>query len=564
MKPQNHAHEDRLLDFVYGELPPLEARAVQSHLEGCTRCSELLAGISGVRTTMAQLPVEPAPDAGLESLLAYAQQAARNAAAGPAPKPTWWRRWLVPAMGVTAVGLFGIVSVTVNKAVDLKEEVATQSVQKSAEATAPASPAPSPAPSPEESYREAGATRAPVALPPAAMQKVAPQAQRVPPTSVAEATGALGAARDQEEERGALQGMTPPPPAPAAKLDSASLAKEAPAKKPFVAGTKGSRSEWSNVGTGPGFGEAAKDATRAADDEGAVYKAPAEKKAKKNYDYDRRDAMTQSGAFSKPKPILVAPPQGGAATEPVPEQPSTPAAAQAPMMEEPPAADGLVAESEAQVQQQAPSRGSLRLGGGRSGESAPSKSAASTSGDDFDELFGGKTSTAKREQNAPASPPPPPPTASATPMPSVSTGNSRPPAKPAARAEPRDESAEPSPAELSKLAQAALRSGDRVREAQLLRQALAVGATGKERLGLLNRLCDAEFAIGRRQAALEACSLVLEEDPRSSAAQMARGRLRKEGLEADDAKPGTGSRGPVKAAPADKMEAPASAPTQRE
>jgi hypothetical protein len=77
------------------------------------------------------------------------------------------------------------------------------------------------------------------------------------------------------------------------------------------------------------------------------------------------------------------------------------------------------------------------------------------------------------------------------------------------------------------------------------------GATGKERLGLLNRLCDAEFSIGRRDAAFEACSLVLEEDPRSSAAQVARSRLRKEGFE-DGSKAGTGSRGPVKAAPADK------------
>ena len=46
MKPQSlHAHEDWLLDFVYGELPPQEAQAVKSHLEGCSRCSELLAGI---------------------------------------------------------------------------------------------------------------------------------------------------------------------------------------------------------------------------------------------------------------------------------------------------------------------------------------------------------------------------------------------------------------------------------------------------------------------------------------------------------------------------------------
>ena len=58
--------------------------------------------------------------------------------------------------------------------------------------------------------------------------------------------------------------------------------------------------------------------------------------------------------------------------------------------------------------------------------------------------------------------------------------------------------------------------------------------------------------VGRRQEALEACALVLEEAPSSSAAQIARSRLRQEGLETDDAKAGTGSRGPVKAAPAEK------------
>jgi hypothetical protein len=567
MKPQSlHAHEDRLLDFAYGELPPHEAQAVRSHLDGCARCSELLAGMSGVRTTMAQLPVEPAPDAGLESLLAYAQQAARNAAAGPAPKPTWWRRWLMPVMGVAAVCAFGVISVTVNKNLDLKEEVAAQ---KSAEAAAPAAPvasaSPAPAPSPEESYPEPEAPRAPVALPPAAMRKVAPQAQRVPPTPVSEPTGALGVAREQEAARGAPLGMTPPPPAPAAKLDSSSLAKEAPAKKPFVAGTKGSRSEWSNVGTGLGFGES-KDAAGGAYDEGGTYeKAPAAKKAKNSYEYDRRDAMTQSGAFSKPKPILVAPPQAGAVAEASPAQPSTPAPAQAPMMDEEPTADGLMAGYEAEVQQQAPSRSALRVGGGRRSDTAPSKSADSASGDDFDDLSGSKAGTAKQERSASSAPPPPPPAASAAPMPSISTEKPLPPPKSVARAEPRDESAEPSPAELSKKAQAALRSGNRVLEVQLLRQALAAGATGTERLGLLNRLCEAEFAIGQRQAALQACSQVLEEDPRSSAAQMARNRLRKEGLEADEARPGTGSRGAVKAAPADKrMSAPDSAPTQRQ
>jgi anti-sigma factor RsiW len=551
MKPQTlHAHEDRLLDFVYGELPPQEALAVKSHLDGCSRCSELLAGMRGVRTTMAQLPMEPAPDAGLESLLAYAQQAARNAAAGPAPKPTWWRRWLVPAMGVTAVGLFGVISVTANKALDLKEAVAepsTQSVQKSAEAP---SPAPSPTSTPEGAYPEPSEERAPVALPSSAMQKAAPQAQRVPATPVAGTASAVGSDRDQERQRKQLQDLTPPPPAPAAKLDTASLAKEA-SKKPLEPSLQGVRGEWSNAGTGPGFGDT-KDSARPADDESAGYEAAADKKGKSNYTYDRRDAMTQSGAFSKPKPILVAPPQVGSAGGAAPEQPSTPAA-QAPMMEEAPVADGLLAQTEAQVQQEAPSRGSLKLNKGRTA-GAPAKSAESSSGDDFDDLFGAKTSAGKREQNAPASPPPPP-VAAAMPTPSVSTSNSAPRSKTVARAEPKGQSSEPSAAELSKLAQDALRSGDRVLEAQLLRQALAAGVSGKERLGLLNRLCDAEFASGRRQEAYEACALVLEEDPRSNAAQMARSRLRREGLEADDAKPGTGSRGPVKAAPAEKKSA---------
>lgn len=562
MKPQTlHAHEDRLLDFAYGELPPQEAQAVQSHLEGCTRCSELLEGIGGVRATMAQLPMEPAPDAGLESLLAYAQQAARNAAAGPAPKPVWWRRWLVPVMGVAAVCAFGVVSVTVNQNLHLKDEVAAQSVQKSAEA----SPLPSAAPSSDESYREPNATPTPVALPSSAMQKAAPQAQLVPPAAADKdnAVGSLGASSYQDEERSnALQGITPPPPAPAAKLDTSSEEKVALKKKPFEAGTKGSRSEWSNVGTGFSSRDAQAE-SRTADDAASGEALAEESAPKQRYQYDRRDAMTQSGAFSKPKPILVAPQQEASAGAAMPQQPSTPAQAQAPVMEAP--ADGLAAESEAQVQQDEPSRLSLRVKEGRSRGSASGKTASPAPNEDFDDLFGGKTSTAKREQSAPSSAPsalpPPPPASAAAPMPSVSTESTRKPSKAVARAEPRGDSSEPSAAELSKLAQDAQRSGNRVLEAQLLRQALAAEVTGKDRLGLLNRLCEAEFAIGRRQEAFEACALILEEAPSSNAAQIARKRLSKEGMEADDSKPG--SRGPMKAAPAEKRKsAPDSALSQ--
>lgn len=112
MKPQSlHAQEDRLLDFAYGELPTPEARMVEAHLQGCARCTQALDDIRGVRVTMSQLSQEPAPDAGLESLMAYAQQAARRAAAGPAPKPSRWRRWLLPVVGVASVATLGILSI---------------------------------------------------------------------------------------------------------------------------------------------------------------------------------------------------------------------------------------------------------------------------------------------------------------------------------------------------------------------------------------------------------------------------------------------------------------------
>lgn len=151
-----HAHEDRLLDFAYGELPPTEAEVMEQHLRGCSRCSETLDGIRGVRVTMSRLPLQSAPDAGLDSLMAYAQQAARRNAAGPEPTPRWWRRLLAPAMGVAAMSVFGIVVLQVNREVDLSpslQKEAAQPVSRQEMTAAPASPpaavpAPMPAASP--------------------------------------------------------------------------------------------------------------------------------------------------------------------------------------------------------------------------------------------------------------------------------------------------------------------------------------------------------------------------------------------------------------------------------
>jgi hypothetical protein len=47
-------------------------------------------------------------------------------------------------------------------------------------------------------------------------------------------------------------------------------------------------------------------------------------------------------------------------------------------------------------------------------------------------------------------------------------------------------------------------------------------------LEVLSRLCDAEFALGRRQTAIEVCRDVMVEAPGSSAARMAKRRLERE------------------------------------
>src|SRR5688572_33387243 len=110
MKPAAHQYEDKLLELAYGELPAPEASAVESHVRTCARCTEALAEIRTVRSTMGQLPMEPVPDTGLESLFAYADQAARRNAAGPAPVMTWWRRMMTPLIAAGALSLIGIVA----------------------------------------------------------------------------------------------------------------------------------------------------------------------------------------------------------------------------------------------------------------------------------------------------------------------------------------------------------------------------------------------------------------------------------------------------------------------
>ena len=109
MKNAVHQYEDRLLEFAYGELPQHEADAVDAHVRGCAKCTQALTEIRSVRTAMSTLPMEAAPDAGLDSLMAFAEQAAKRNAQTAAPVP-FWKKYLTPlvaVMTVVTVGVFG-------------------------------------------------------------------------------------------------------------------------------------------------------------------------------------------------------------------------------------------------------------------------------------------------------------------------------------------------------------------------------------------------------------------------------------------------------------------------
>jgi hypothetical protein len=118
MKSAAHQYEDKLLEFAYGELPRHEADAVDAHVRGCARCAEALAEIRGVRASMSQLPREAAPDAGLDSLLAYAEQAANRNAEAKNPAPSGWRRLLMPLASVAALATVGVISFRANQEFD--------------------------------------------------------------------------------------------------------------------------------------------------------------------------------------------------------------------------------------------------------------------------------------------------------------------------------------------------------------------------------------------------------------------------------------------------------------
>lgn len=169
-----HQYEDKLLEFAYGELPKPEADAVEAHVLVCQRCSQALSEIQSVRNTMAMVPQHSAPEAGLESLLAYAEQAAQRATKTQRA-PSTWKRFLAPLLSMMALVTVGVFTVKSKQQFDtspesvaaegkLDELTQKQELQKEA-APAPAAPAhvvaakkpPEERPSPVLEKREASA-----------------------------------------------------------------------------------------------------------------------------------------------------------------------------------------------------------------------------------------------------------------------------------------------------------------------------------------------------------------------------------------------------------------------
>jgi hypothetical protein len=444
-----HAHEERLLDFAYGELPPTEARLVEQHVQGCSRCSEALDGLRSVRTTMSRLPLESAPDAGLESLLAYAQQAARRSAAGPEPAPRWWRRLLAPALGMAALSVFGVVVVQVNREVDLSPTFSKKEVAQAQSLPRGDSPV------------VADSAAAPATPPPAA----APV-----PT---------------EEVRAAPMPTKSPPPKAVRNIQ---------------------RADFSNAGAGSGGGfpekRVAYDSDEASDRlEGLTAKEPKRKR-------DVAGGMTPPSVSTAPRAELARDEllaEAEVAAEPAPESPSA---------------------VEPQAVQYAPPEPKQMI---RGSASRPASVASKDSAED--DAYGQQAPG--RAQAAMASPPPPPaqsppPAAAAKPvarMEGLESKKAEVAWKPVESSSTRNS---PSPEELMRQADVANRSGDWEQEVAFLRAAMAAGVQGTQRLEVLSRLCDAEFALGRRQNAIEVCKRVMAEAPGSSAARMAQRRLDRE------------------------------------
>lgn len=541
MKTAVHQYEDKLLEFAYGELPASEADAVDAHVRQCPRCSESLAHLRSVRGTMSQLKFEAVPEAGLDSLLAYAQtQAARNAEAVAVP---WYRKlgrggWVTSLASVSALLVVGVVAFRASENYDVNPAMVAVKADED---------------------RELARKGAPSPVAPASVAQVAPPAPPQPDTAPGEgsaASNALGYAEAEGGEQAAQPGQAKvalaenyldgKPPTP--KQVGYDKAKKGGAKlDPQVAEKKQASDDFdSSFGTGGSPKKANKltSETRRK----AVANDP---KVTGGLEQDYSNAA-QRGALYKervdaPEPVATkeAPKEAPAKG---PEGKSwglgTPSPSTSGADLKTGAGDGLNDRLVA-----APKDATGSLGSASTTVAKPvvvAKREAPAAKDPY-------RAEEEAKKNAPvaaAAPSPAPPVPSAEPAPAPVTPSSNeayagkkqklskkslefskaaPSTETAAASDDESPSSvkadSVSPKQASELRQMNLEAArvssqrnDRVSEIKFALSVLSAGATGAERLESLKRVCDAYEAIGEYDRADPYCDLVVSEYPRSAAA----------------------------------------------
>lgn len=543
MKTAVHQYEDKLLEFAYGELPAHEAAAVDAHVKGCPRCTEALSQIQSVRSTMSQLPMTPAPDAGLESLLAYAEQTAKRNAETK-KKDVWWRRYLMPLASAAALTVVGVVAWRASQEFNPDPAMIALEMQKERDASKAAAPA---APVATAEQAKAGAKTE------LAEKKAEPKNED---WKAKEEAGAFADGNADQLGGGAAERRKAAAPEP--RLDAVAKADKQVAGESFEGSAAGGRAQ-------AGFGDLDTSGGKLAT------KAPA-KPAPAPQSQAKRD--------TKPAPSKVAAPDDaladdfsnaalrGASKKAAPK----PSPKRAEPAEEAPVATELSKNQRA--------AGTQAVWGLGTGNASVGQGAGAGGGSLGGLATGGSTATLKdsapeakskkkaapvqeaparqEEPLAQAMPPAPPPQAAtaqpeaepapaaappaATSMPktkgSLSLGSlskSGGPSYGAAEDEAvqvaSDSLASNKEAQVREREQAAVRTkyleaarlasnrNDRMTEVKYALEVLSSGAKGYERLEALKRVCDAYEAMGEYDRAQSYCDTVLSEFPNSAAAQ---------------------------------------------
>lgn len=221
--------DERLLDYLYGELEADDREAFERALPAFPEVAAELERHRWTRTQMAKLPVVALPAGALDAALAAATAAAASAAPAEA-KPTLWerlRRWVVqPSFAMALVALVGVgIGLYTMKGGRLPSEPEPVSAQEGA-GRAPVAVTPPPAGSKAEVAEASPTMQAAPVAPPAPAPTEAPA-----PESAAGAKGAGG---------GGEQPVVAVVDRPADKAPAKELAKLAePARAPLAAAVAG-------------------------------------------------------------------------------------------------------------------------------------------------------------------------------------------------------------------------------------------------------------------------------------------------------------------------------------